>query len=77
MATIRRRGEKYQARIQLKGHEAVAKSFSNKTDAEKWAMIVEAEMIRGVFIKRTDAERTPYPSCTSTFRRLPRRLAKR
>ena len=58
MAAIRKRGDKWQARIRIKGQAAIEKSFSSKTDAEAWAKITEAEMIRGVFIKRTDAERT-------------------
>lgn len=58
MAAIRKRGDKWQARIRIKGQAAIEKSFSNKADAEAWAKITEAEMIRGVFIKRTDAERT-------------------
>lgn len=58
MAAIRKRGDKWQARIRIKGQAAIEKSFSSKTDAEAWAKITEAEMIRGVFIKRTDSERT-------------------
>lgn len=58
MASIRKRGDKWQARIQLKGFDPVGKSFMVKADAEAWAKITEAEMIRGVFIKRTEAERT-------------------
>jgi len=58
MATIRKRGDKWQARIQIKGTDPLAKSFANRSDAEAWAKITEAEIIRGVFIKRTDAERT-------------------
>ncbi len=58
MANIRKRGNKYQARIQIKGIDQVAKSFTNKADAEAWSKITESEMIRGVYIKRTDAERT-------------------
>lgn len=58
MATIRKRGDKWQARIQIKGFDPIAKSFSSRTDAEAWGKINEAEMIRGTYIKRTDAERT-------------------
>lgn len=58
MATFRKRGDKWQARIQLVGFQPISKSFSTKADAEAWARLTEAEMVRGVFIKRTDAERT-------------------
>jgi hypothetical protein len=40
------------------GFEPISKSFLTKADAEAWARLTEAEMVRGVFIKRTDAERT-------------------
>jgi len=58
MATIRKRGDSWQSRIQIKGVAEVAKTFSNRQDAEAWAKVTEAEIIRGVFIKRSDAERT-------------------
>lgn len=58
MAAIRKRGNRWQARVRIKGQATIEKSFSSKADAEAWAKITEAEIIRGVFIKRTDAERT-------------------
>ena len=58
MATIRKRGEKYQVRIQIKGYAQVAKSFSSKADAEAFAKVTEAQIIRGAYINRTEAERT-------------------
>lgn len=58
MATIRKRGDRWQARIQIKGVAEVAKTFASRQDAEAWSTITEADMIRGVFIRRTDAERT-------------------
>lgn len=69
MATIRKRGDKWQARIQIKGSTQVAKSFHSKVDAEAWAKITEAEMIRGVFIKRTDAERTTLAEALDRYER--------
>lgn len=58
MAAIRKRGDKWQARVRVKGQAAIEKSFGCKADAEAWAKVTEAEIIRGVFIKRTEAERT-------------------
>lgn len=59
MATIRKRGDRWQARIQIKGVAECSKSFSSRLDAESWAKITEAEVIRGVYIRRTEAERMP------------------
>lgn len=58
MGTVRKRGSKWQARIQIKGIQEVSKSFLSRHDAEVWAKIKEAEIIRGVYIKSSDAERT-------------------
>ena len=59
MATIRERGPyQWQAQIIRKGQSSQYKTFNNKADAEKWARQVEAEMDRGGFISRKEAENT-------------------
>lgn len=58
---------KVQARVRIKGVAEAAKSFSNRTDAEAWAKIIESEMIRGLFIRRTDAERMTLKEALSTY----------
>ena len=58
MASIRQRDGRWQARITLQGFPPIAKTFSNKADAQAWGKITESEMIRGIFIRRSDAERT-------------------
>ena len=40
MATFRNRSGKWQARIQIKGHAPLSKTFSNKVDAERSAKSV-------------------------------------
>jgi integrase len=49
MATIRRRGTKWQAQIRLHGHPATSRTFTLKNDAEVWARQVEASVERGDF----------------------------
>ena len=46
MATIRQRGEKYQAQICCAGHR-LSKTFSTLRDAKRWAATKEAELIEG------------------------------
>lgn len=59
MASIINRGPfQYQAIIRRKGYPSVTKTFESKRDAEDWAKVTEAEMVRGVFVSRTEAERT-------------------
>lgn len=49
MASIRKHGEKWQARIQRRGQPSLAKSFSNKADALKWARNTESQLDLGTF----------------------------
>jgi len=58
MASIRNRKGKWQARITRKGQQAIAKSFLNKQDAEKWARQLESEMDKGCYTNLVLAERT-------------------
>jgi hypothetical protein len=40
------------------GHAVQSKTFNTKADAEAWARQIEAEMDRGVFVSRAEAEGT-------------------
>ena len=68
MATIRERGPyQWQAQVIRKGNPAQYKTFNNKTDAEKWARQVEAEMDKGVFVSRKEAESTTLSDAIDRF----------
>jgi len=43
MASLRRRGERWQTQIRLSGCPTVSRSFRLKADAERWAAQVEAQ----------------------------------
>jgi len=60
MATFRNRGGKWQARVQIKGHVALSKTFINKIDAERWAKQIEVEMQKGSYTNLVLAERTTF-----------------
>src|SRR5262249_56433991 len=47
MASIRRRGEKWQVQIRRQGYEALSRSFRVRKDAEIWARQIEAQADRG------------------------------
>ncbi len=47
MSTIRKRGAKYQARVQRTGFPEQSKTFSSKLDAERWARGVERKIDLG------------------------------
>lgn len=56
MASIRKRGERWQVRIQLSGHPEASKTFPNKKDALLWAKKTEAEMERGVWLRAKQSD---------------------
>ena len=58
MATIRKRGDKWQVRIQRRGVPEQSKTFLSRVDAEKWARSIEAEIDRGVYVSIKKAEPT-------------------
>lgn len=58
MATIRKKGTGWHVQVRKKGHATITKTFSIKSDADKWATIVESEIERGVFVDRSEAEAT-------------------
>ncbi|MGA9751153.1 MAG: site-specific integrase [Acidobacteriota bacterium] len=47
MATIRKRGDRWQAQVRLQGHPPTSKSFLQKADAEAWARQQEVGIERG------------------------------
>jgi integrase len=59
MASISKRGDyQYQATVRRKGFRTQHKTFETERDAKNWAKVIESEMIRGVFIDRSELERT-------------------
>lgn len=47
MASIRKRGDKWQAQVRRQGASPVARSFLRKSDAEAWARSIELQIDRG------------------------------
>ena len=56
MASIRKRGSAYQARVSRKGFPSEVKSFETKHEAERWARSVEAAMDGGTHLRSRPAE---------------------
>ncbi len=49
MATIRKRGSRFQAIVRVTGYPQKSKSFHLRKDAEKWARSIEAQMEAGTY----------------------------
>lgn len=59
MPTIRKKGEgQYHVQIRKRGYPTQTKTFTKEADARDWATVIESEMVRGVFVSRTEAEAT-------------------
>jgi len=59
MATIRQKGDKqWHVQVRKRGYPPATRTFATKTAAQRWATLIEAEMERGVFVSRTEAENT-------------------
>ena len=59
MASVTKtRSGTWKAIIRRKGWPSIVKTFRAKRDADDWARNTEDEIIRGVYIRRVDSERT-------------------
>ncbi len=59
MASIRKRGAlQWEARVRRAGYPVQSCTFESRAKAEAWGRSIEAEMDRGVFVSRAEAERT-------------------
>ena len=69
---------KWKAKIRLKGFKPLSKTFRTKRDAQDWSRRTEDEMVRGIYIQRSDSERimlgepkkisSPYQQSILTFK---------
>lgn len=69
MATIRKRGDRWQVRIQRKGYPPLSKSFLTRQDADKWARLTESELERGLYICPAEAQRTTLAEALDRYKR--------
>ncbi len=68
MASIRKHGNKWQARITRRATSPLAKSFLSKSDAERWARQAESQLDQGNFVDITEARRTSIAEMIERYR---------
>lgn len=69
MASINKRGpHQFQAQVRRKGYPTQTRTFETSQDAKDWAAAVESEMRRGLFIDRSEAERTSFAEILERYR---------
>ncbi len=69
MATFRKRSGSWQALVKKKGFGQIARTFDTKAAAEAWAKVTEAELVRGVYISRKEAESTTLSEALDRYER--------
>lgn len=70
MASIRKRGPyQWEARIRRAGYPLQSRTFESRQDADAWGRSLEAEMDRGVFVSRAEAERTSLAEALERYAR--------
>lgn len=68
MATITKRANgKWQAKCRRKGYKTLSKTFSKKSNADKWAKKIELEKEQGILESTATAERTLVSSLLKRF----------
>jgi len=55
MATIRKRGSRYNVQIRKEGYPSITKTFTRISIARKWANSIEADMERRLYIEVPDS----------------------
>jgi integrase len=58
MASVRKRGDTWQARVTRKGFPDETKTFKTKAEAERWCRSIEANMDAGRYVSTREAEAT-------------------
>ena len=54
MATIRKRGSRYNVQIRKEGYPSITKTFTRISVAKKWASSIEADMERHLYTEVPD-----------------------
>ena len=68
MANIRKRSNKYQARVQRTGISEQIRTFSSRQDAERWARAVERDIDLGVYLAETHKAAVTVAQLLSRYR---------
>lgn len=69
MATITKRGDlQWQVKVRVKGHPAQSRTFTLRSDAERWGKETEIAIERGLFFDRSVGERTTLSSLVERYR---------
>jgi len=70
VATFDKRGDlQWRAQIRRKGYPVQRKTFNSRAEAETWAVSIESEMSKGLFVVRKEAESTSLSEALDRYER--------
>ncbi|MFA9461960.1 site-specific integrase [Thiohalorhabdus methylotrophus] len=69
MASIRKRGNRWQVIVRRRGYPDQTQTFTKKPQAEQWARKIESEMDAGVWEDTSEAEETTLGEALERYRR--------
>lgn len=69
MAYISQRGEYWRVEIRRRGYKPIYRTFDTRQQAQQWARRTEGEMNAGVYVDRTEAERTTLREALERYQR--------
>ena len=69
MAYIKERGTFWRAEVRQKGYKPVYRTIDTQKQAQQWARRIETEMDSGLYVDRTEAERTTLREALERYKR--------
>lgn len=70
MASIIERGPfQFQVQIRRKNYPTQTKTFETRREDKAWVIVIESEMVRGVFTDRREAEQTTLGAALERYKR--------
>jgi len=69
MAYISQRGEYWRVEIRRRGYKPIYRTFDTRQQAQQWARRTEGEMDAGMYVDRTEAERTTLREALERYQR--------
>ncbi len=57
----------WQVRVRKRGYPAQVRTFDRKTEADAWAAVIESEMVRGVHVDRSKADRRTFRDAIESY----------
>ena len=68
MAHFRKRSGAWEVTVQKKGIARISRTFDTKAEAEEWAKLTEADMAKGLAVRKKESEGTTFSEALERYR---------